>query len=127
MNRVCNSFIVLALLFAVLLTVPAQAAWNTAQGNFQRTGYTPASTIDPTRLTKAWTYLHPTHGAMLCDPVEYNGRVFAAFGSFSPFPDEWQAFDINTGAWLWTNQSTSTAGNNRSTPAAVTIGGRLHQ
>ncbi|OGC77685.1 MAG: hypothetical protein A2Z27_00980 [candidate division Zixibacteria bacterium RBG_16_50_21] len=123
MNRVCNSFIVLALLFAVLLTVPAQAAWNTAQGNFQRTGYNPASTIDPTRLTKAWTYLHPTHGAMLCDPVEYNGRVFAAFGSFSAFPDEWQAFDINTGAWLWTNQSTSTAGNNRSTPAAVTIGG----
>ena len=95
MRKVWYSFLAFVL-FAVL-TTPLQAAWNTAQHDFQRTGYNPASSIDQARLTKVWTYIHPTQFALWSDPVGLNGRVFATFTSFGQTANQVQALDINTG------------------------------
>lgn len=119
MRKVWYSFLAF-ILFAVFVT-PTQAAWNTAQHDFQRTGYNPASSIDQARLTKVWTYLHPTHGALWSDPVELNGRVFATFGSFSAADDLLEAVDMNTGALLWSAALPSTGAAARGTPTAATV------
>jgi hypothetical protein len=100
------------------------AQWPTASGNYQRTGFNASSVLNEARLTEAWFYVHPTHAGPVWGGVAvYNDRVFMGFNSFTAAANQIQAFNLNTGALLWTNLLTSTGTAFRGTPSAGTIGG----
>ncbi|MCI0530898.1 MAG: PQQ-like beta-propeller repeat protein, partial [candidate division Zixibacteria bacterium] len=97
------------------------ADWSTAQHDFQRTGLNPVTSIDQQRMTKLWSYLHPTNSMYFCEPSELNDRVFVSFNELFGGVALLEALDLNTGALLWSSPLAGGGSAPRSTPTAVTV------
>jgi|GEM_PF-6018027 len=119
-----RKFIWLFLTVVAMLATASLAmatSWSTGQMNFQRTGFNPTSSVDQMKLTKHWTYMHPSHALLWSEPVELNGRVFVHWTSFTAAFNLLEALDVNTGALLWSTPLAATGTAGRGTPTAATV------